>query len=224
MEYDIVNNSIVSFDEAWAKFKIISNEPDTSYTKFTIFPLETTYIMFLFLIVLHYACLVVIKYFTALNFKGKKSLMTKFYHVLTQLVYPSNFQDWDESDDPEEIRSSWFKNCREMKLLCFLFAIEHLVLCGPIFILNYTIRQRNADLQNTFAPVLEETISTRNCWLLSVILPVFYILLPFLQYGLYLAFHKVGHPWAKILNYQLKKPQKPDLNVSKDDLLTEQSL
>jgi hypothetical protein len=92
-----------------------------------------------------------------------------------------------------------------MKLLTALLALEHLTLCGPIFILSSKIGQRNYEIFNFFPPVLEEQISTKVSYALSIAFPLFYFVLPFIQYGLFLAYHKFGHPWSKILNTKTKK-------------------
>jgi hypothetical protein len=83
------------------------NKTDKSldYTHLTVFSLETTYIVFLSLIFVHYLCLVLIKYSTALGFKGRGTLTAKVYHILTQLIFPVNYMDWDDADGA--IETTW---------------------------------------------------------------------------------------------------------------------
>ena len=88
------NNGTASKD-----FKMAWGDPVSCYTDLTVFSLEKFYIAFLFLILVHYVCLAVIKFGFALDFRSRKSSsswLEKLFHVLSQLVYPINFRDWDE--------------------------------------------------------------------------------------------------------------------------------
>jgi len=194
----------VTFSEAWEDFMFNSTNADSDgYTVLTIYTLETTYIWFLFLIFVHYVCVIVVKYLTALKFKDRKDLTDKIFHVLTQLIYPTTYKDWDECGD-DEVTSNWNQNCLEMKLMSALFALEHLILCGPIFILTSKILERNSVMDGYFPLVLEEQDSTTMALKLSIAFPIFYILLPVIQYMLFVAFHKYGHPWSSILNTSVR--------------------
>ena len=42
-------------------------------------------------------------------------------------------------------------------------------------------------------------ISSRIVFLLSIVPPIFFILLPFLQYWVFRLYHRIGHPWSQIL-------------------------
>ena len=214
--YDIRNVTITElFSDAWNLFRIggnVESDDSDSYTALTIFTLETTYVLFLFLVFVHYVCVVVIKYFTASDFKSKREDVTdKTFHTLTQLIYPTTYKDWDEcsssggDNNSSDIKSNWHQNCLEMKWMTALFALEHLVLCGPIFILASKILERNSLLESKFPLVWEEENSTTTSLSLSIAFPIFYIILPFIQYWLFDAFHKFGHPWSSILIAKIKE-------------------
>ena len=151
------NNKAVQFRDKWIRLDV--------YTDMTIFTLEEYYIFFLFLICLHYVCVSIIKYITALGFRPIiQSKWTKLFHILTQLVYPYNYQDWEDTDHLERlgtVKKNWCQVSKEMKLLVSLFAVEHLILCAPIFILLTKILQRNIYLDDVFPLVPEEKLSTR---------------------------------------------------------------
>ncbi len=91
--YDLGDNGTVSktFQEAWGK-------PISSYQDLTYFSLEAYYILFLFIIILHYIGVVIIKCYIYKEFRSVKCWLEKIFHVLTQLVYPINFKDWDETE------------------------------------------------------------------------------------------------------------------------------
>ena len=190
--------SNISFTDAWNEFRI------EDFMSLTTFSLEVYYIVFLFLVFLHYLCLTLVKYFAAIGFKGRSDLTKKIFHILTQLVFPVNYKDWDDLDDCN-ILENFSKVCFEKKLLVALFAVEHLVLCVPMFILSSNIGRRNSKMENFFPQVMEEKTSTSVAYSLSVFFPIFYCLLPFAQYYIFLAYNKFGHPWSKILNSQIKK-------------------
>jgi hypothetical protein len=194
----LVYDFSVKFNEAWDPFKL------DNYTKLTTFNLEVYYIVFLFLIFLHYFCLTLVKYFSAIGFKSRNDLTKKIFHVMTQLVFPANYKDWDDLDD-SEILQNFSKVCFEKKLLVGLFAVENLILCIPMFILSSNIGQRNSEMEEFFPQVIEEKVSTRVAYTLSVVFPIFYSVLPFLQYYIFICYNKFGHPWSKILNSELKK-------------------
>jgi hypothetical protein len=155
--FDFDNNQPVTFKKRWIKM--------SDYTEMTLFTVEQYYIFFLFLICFHYVCVTVIKYTTALGFKPiTQSKLTKMFHILTQLVYPYNYQDWEDTEHLERlgtVKSNWKQVSKEMKILVSLFAVEHLILCIPIFIPQINIVQRNIYLEDMFPLLSEELLSTR---------------------------------------------------------------
>ena len=71
-----------------------------------------------------------------------------------------------------------------------------------VWILSYNIYQRNIFLDEYFPQVMEEIKSTTLAYTLSIVCPAVFIIAPFVQYGLFLLYHKYGHPWSEILNSQ----------------------
>ena len=119
------------------------------------------------------------------------------------------------------MKKNWRKTLLEMKLLISLFAIEHFLACVPLFILTLNIRERNIFLDEYFPQVVKEQISTKVAHSLSIIFPIFYLTLPFLQYQVFLAYHKYGHPWSRILTSQLNANDESSENSDNCDFRTE---
>lgn len=157
----------VQFEEKWKQL--------SDYTELTVFSLEQYYIFFLFLICLHYVSVAVIKFTTALGFRPiRQSKWIKLFHILTQLVYPYNYQDWEDTDHLEKlgtVQRNWKQVSKEMKILVALFAVEHLILCTPIFILYSKILERNIYLDELFPLVSEEEQSTRWVYFIEIVKP-----------------------------------------------------
>ena len=87
-----------------------------------------------------------------------------------------------------------------MKLLLFVFTVEHLLLTGPIFVLAYNISKRDRYLNEYFPPISEEKTSTRIVYSVCLVAPIFFAVLPFLQYVLFKLFHRKFHPLAFLIN------------------------
>jgi len=156
---------------------------------------------FIVCLLLHYLAVTIVKIVFARGFKSTHNLPGKVFHILNHLYCPSIYKDWDEDllvcSDIEE---NWRRVKKEMKCLLFLFALENVFLCTPLFILSSTIAKRNLFLDEYFPQVLEESQATVLVYSLSVILASSFIILPFLQYFLFVMYNKFGHPWSKILN------------------------
>jgi len=237
--YDVNNNgTIILFKEAWNGI--------TSYDILTLFSLTKYYIVFLFMIGVHYASVTIIKLRFAIDFGRRqntgvnfinilrtnvvfssffyvhvsieklskqhsnekfvhKMLMKlttadKIFHVLSQLQWPSSYKDWDEDDDSEEGYKDKFKKVlQEMKCLLVLFTTEHILMCIPMWILSYSIATRNIYLSKYFSIIEEEMGATNLAYTLSACCPVFFIATSCAQYGLFVLYHKRGHPWSKLL-------------------------
>ena len=163
---------------------------------------------------IHYIIVVFIKYRYAMNFREKGYTMDKIFHVLSQLQCPSSYKDWDEDDDFKDSYEKKFKNVLlEMKYQIFLFTTEHMLMCIPVWILSYSITMRNSYLTKFFPLLEEEWATTKLAYALSALCPIFFILLSCAQYGLFLLYHKHGHPWSKIL-FSNEKSSKKVINLS----------
>ncbi len=110
---------------------------------------------------LHYLAVTIVKIVLAHGFKSTHNLPGKVFHVLNHLYCPSIYKDWDEDllvcSDIEE---NWTRVKKEMKCLLFLFALENVLLCTPLFILSSMIAKRNLYLDEYFPQVLEESQAT----------------------------------------------------------------
>ena len=75
------------------------------------------------------------------------------------------------------------KVCREMKALLVLFTLENLAMCFPLFVLSYSIYQRNDYLSNSFpyGPVGPELRATKITFTLVVLGPLIYLAVPVIQ-------------------------------------------
>ena len=147
-KYDVTENgTIIYFEDVWLKVQ--------SYTALTMFDLETYFVVFLCLIPVHYLMVFACKFCFAIDFKKKGNVTQKLFHILTHLVCPITFKDWDEIagfGDVVENKKNLAKVLKEMKYLQTLFAVEHIALCTPVFILASSIYNRNQYLNEYFPP------------------------------------------------------------------------
>ncbi len=104
-------------------------------------------------------------------------------------------------------KKSWRRVSSEIKCLLALFAIEHIFMCIPVWILSYNIKERNYVLANSFKILPDEDFSTRVAYTIAILGPVMFCIIPFLQYKLFTTFHRSAHPWSRIINTYCYKPQ-----------------
>jgi hypothetical protein len=189
--YDVTHNgTILKFSDAWLPIK--------SYEELTFFNLNVYYSAFLILIAIHYINVTIIKYRFSINFGKRKQLTDKIFHVLTQLHSPSNYTDWDETED-STYEENWKKVKKEMKSLILLFTVEHILMCIPLWILSYSISVRNQYLAQYFPMLEEEKNATELGYTLSVLCPLVFAAFGYFQFQLFLIYHKHAHPWSEIL-------------------------
>ena len=198
------NGTQIMFHDIWKSVD--------QHTDLTVWTTKTYFKVFLILVVIHFIAVFVVKYYFAMNFRPKTERFAKFYHILNQIMCPTSYKDWDEEIKTiEDVKMNWKQVSKEMKVLLGLFACEHIILCFPIWILSYNIYKRNLYLDSFFPQVQEEHWSTTLAYSLSVLCPIAYMIVPFFQYGLFLLYHKFGHPWSQIFNAQFE-----DVNNEQD--------
>jgi len=147
-KYDVTENgTIIYFEDVWIKIE--------NYTELTMFDLETYFIIFLGSIPVHYLMVFACKFCFAIDFKKKGNETEKIFHILTHLICPITFKDWDEIDENGGVsdnKENLAKVLKEMKYLLALFAVEHIALCTPVIILAFAIHNRNQYLNEYFPP------------------------------------------------------------------------
>jgi hypothetical protein len=196
--------------------------PITNYTELTNWDLATYFKAFLILTSFHFVIVFLITFFTSLNFRNRKAPFLKFFHILTQLHCPKIYQDWDnEISSLEEVQKNWHQVKNEMKTLLMLFSLEHILMCIPIWILNFNINKRNIYLDEFFPRVFEEQRATTVAYTLSIVCPIIFAVAPFLQYGVFILYNKNGHPWAKLLQSEKKEAGNENFQEM-DDFSTKQ--
>jgi hypothetical protein len=188
------------FDNGWIEVEY--------YHNLTMFTIETYYKCFLVGVIMHFSLVWCINYFFGEEFSTNTSLPfeEKFLNVTAQFLIPSLFKDWDTEnvsfENVNKYKEKWKKVSIEMKALLFLFTIENILLLIPLFILKHTITIRNEYLNEKFPQIQEELFSTNLVFYLAITMPVVYIVIPFIQYFLFIVYNKYGHPWSQIFNYE----------------------
>ena len=186
------NGTRVEFQEKWRGIK--------HYSELTGFNLKTYFIFMIVFILCHFGMILVTKYSLAINFKEKKNVFKKIFHILIQLFCPKIYQDWDEHvSTVDEAIKNYERVKKEFKAMLALFMIGDLLLCAPIWLLSYNIYNRNVFLYEFFPPNEKEIISTKISYILSFACPIFFIIAPLLQYGLFILYNRFGHPWCELL-------------------------
>jgi len=124
------------------------------------------------------------------------------------MLSPKISKDWDvDISTIKDAKLNYEKAKSEMRNLVILFAAEHLLMCIPIWILSYNIYYRNIYLDEFFPQLDEEIWSTKLSYILSIAGPVIFLLIPFVQYHLFILYNKYGHPWRKLLEENLRMPE-----------------
>jgi hypothetical protein len=87
-----------------------------------------------------------------------------------------------------------------MKMLLWLFTLEHIAFCIPVQILCFKIYRRNQYLNEYFPPLAEESHAAVVAYTLAAAFPVVFALLPFLQFLLFKKYNEKFHPWSILIN------------------------
>jgi hypothetical protein len=179
--------------------------PVASYAELTVWEISAYFKTSIICLFLHYLAVAAIKLNFVYGFKSRNNLAVKLFHVLTHLYCPSSYRDWDDDLlNSSDVNKNWKRVKKEMKILLLLFALENFLLCIPMFILSWTIAERNLFLDQYFPQVAEEIYCTRLVHSVSVILPVLFFCLSFVQYFFFVMYNKFGHPWSNILRPKSK--------------------
>ena len=173
----------------------------------TILTLQTFYIIFIVSLVLHQMIIFVAKCFFTSNFLSEKNFFLKLFNIISQQLCPKVLRDWDDiALNMDDIRKNFANVKKEMKALLIIFAVENVFLCVPIMMLSFKIYERNQYLDEFFPQLDEEIWSTKLAYSLSVVGPLFFLVIPFFQYWLFLMYNKHWHPWAMLLQENLDAP------------------
>ena len=194
--YDMEDGNPVFFHEAW--------EAVTESTELTLLgPLSA--IIFLVLGTLaHGAAVYSLKRSSRPEVIQHQSFIARISHVVSNFVYPRSLCKWDESES-STFSDAWVDYQTEMLHLLLLFAFEHLLMCIPMWVLAWNVTSRNAFLDDKFPQLPEELVSTANVICLSIVPPIIFVVAPFLQWTILLAYFYFGHPWKTIWREEMTK-------------------
>ena len=193
------NESCIDVSHLW--------QPIHQSSDMTILTLQTFYIIFIVSLVLHQMIIFVAKCFFTSNFLSEKNFFLKLFNIISQQLCPKVLRDWDDiALNMDDIRKNFANVKKEMKALLIIFAVENMFLCVPIMMLSFKIYERNQYLDEFFPQLDEEIWSTKLAYSLSVVGPLFFLVIPFFQYWLFLMYNKHWHPWAMLLQENLDAP------------------
>ena len=201
-------------------------------SELTILTLPTCYFSFIVFVAAHQVFVFIIKCLYSRNFISRHKIFSKFLHVISQQFCPKIYQDWDEDASTlDDLRKKFEMVKNEIGALLILFTLENFFLSVPIMLLSIKIYERNKYLDEFFPQLDEEIWSTKLAYGLSAACPVLFILIPLLQYWLFILYNKYAHPWSKLLRDNLEAPDwlimeeqfmdemlKSDLDISEEEL------
>ena len=193
--FDVAENgSRVNLSQVW--------RPVNDYTDLTLIDASSYYVAFFALILVYLASVAAVKFNFAIGFRGKQRPVRKVLHVLSHLLMPLTFKDWDEvkATVPQDFNVSFQSVFREMKHLTILSTAFHLFLCCPLWVLSYSVGIRNEYLEEFFPMIEEERAATRLINVLASVCPLLFVGAGCFEYGLFVLYHRFGHPWAKIVH------------------------
>ena len=132
----------------------------------------------------------------------------KFFHTLANFASPLVFQDWDEQYDNEtgnNFPALWSATRNEFWALHFLFLIENLLLCIPLWMLNYSIGKRNEHLSQYLPPVENELYSTDRVFTFAWAVPLTIALSAIASHALLYAYYYYCHPWSALFQQEMER-------------------
>ena len=180
----------------------------SQYFEMTNGTVQFYFLCLISILIFHLVLVTLIKIFMGICFNDRKHIISKVFHVFTNLSSAKVFQDWDENvTSLEEVDQNYKKVKKEMKTLLTLMGLENVLMCTPIWILYYNICKRNVYLDKYFPQLDVEIYSTQLAYKLSIICPIIFTAVPFLQYWLFILYNKFGHPWKQLLQENPKAPK-----------------
>ena len=127
--------------------------------------------------------------------EGSGATVKKCFHILSLLVCPVTYIDWDGSNRKMRRRATW----TELGSKIAVFTLFNLLMTVPLMVLHARIGERDAFLRRFFIPLAEEAKSTRKARLLCAVAPAALgALAPLLQATLLSAYYRFGHPWSRL--------------------------
>ena len=194
------NGTAVHSTHIWAK------QHYTVYSGLT----KTWYAAIFFLLVfLHFILTFMIKRTFSMHFKQKLpekgKLSNRFWHVLAQFISPLFSQDWSDKKTLVDKQKCWLEIRNEFWAMHFLFFIENLLLCIPIFCLYSAIEGRNEHLGQFLPPELDEIHSTKRINFLVWFAPTLVGSSALLSHLTLYFYYYYCHPWAQLFRIKIKR-------------------
>jgi len=211
--FDVVNDKLQFFKHIW--------KPIFSDEELALWSLGTYAQIFAGIILFHFVGIFLTNQIFSKSYKHSNDTLEKLFHLFLQSSIPSTHSDWDtDVTNLDETQENWKNVKTEMKALLIFFAIEHIIMCFPIFILSINIYKRNEYLSEYFQLLPEEQHSTTLAYSFATLVPITFLLAPFLQYWLFTMYHKNGHPCRDLLNQRLICLRKNPLQICSKECLT----
>ena len=105
-----------------------------SYSIYTLFSLQTTFIAGAVLMAIQFLLITAAKIVTSPEFRRKGHYVNKIIHVLENLNYAIPFCDWDEGDHTiQEFKARFRATCKEMTATLCVNIISTLVMLVPLW-------------------------------------------------------------------------------------------
>jgi len=191
--YDVKSNG-TNANNVWVRSVWV---PLTDPTDLTQSSLQTFYLCLVVFFILHWLLLILLSRF--MNNRGVTG-------IINSLVFPPITYEWDTQQNEEvSFKDRWQKTKTGIFIFHFLYFLENVFLCVPIFILSCNINTRNIFHAQLFPILEEERYSTQMAALLGLA-PVVFAVSSALQVSLLFLYHRVGHPWQAI--WRLKQQEK----------------
>lgn len=173
-----------------------------TFDAYTIINLPTAYIFFVSFLVFQCCAVYITKYFIAPGFYDSISTSGKILHVVSCIVYPSVFLDWDmrRSEDITVYEKNWKKVRKERLFMSLWHVTINVFMCVPIMMTSARIIMRQRELSGAgFAPN-EEEIKAGQLAIAYLFLPLAVALIGYLEWKAVGLYYKSGHPWSRIFN------------------------
>ena len=144
-------------------------------------------------------------------------IVRRFMRGILTLVSAPLFCDWEafyeESDNITPVAECWKMSKKLYFKFQGLFIFESYVALVPMLLLKAAVDNRGSILnESVFKPLPDEDLSTYMVNLLLILGFSVPILSSMLQTALAYAYFKYGHPWAKVLEFQVFSPNTKQKN------------
>jgi hypothetical protein len=191
-----------------------SEDQGSTYARYTLFSLTSYYVFFLVFVPAQCLVVYMVKQRLVPSFRSEKlSSSKKILHTVSCITFPTIYEDWDikVTEDIQVYEARWIKIRKELRFMSIWHCAINVFQSLPLVYCCVAILLRNRALQEMGFSVLSEEEAAVRAAFVMVFMPLFFVVLAFVEWKVLRVYYNVAHPWASIFKeFECNKAKKGD--------------